>query len=350
MTDFLLEQAIYDRQGTQAPALRARSPGFRDDWLVEAAWLVTGFGERPHGVSCPGAVFAQPLGRDHVAVVQVADVDGATTRFHILELPRSIYEKDFGDPFVIADRFPPPWSATGSLPTCSWTGSPPARRTVAEIQGILKRVKSFALKEDEDPQAEPIERTVENSESPALLGGAQVLVDGGRLVFKRSAPDPALIRGLWTLLPTTTRCKLWPASFAFGNALGFDALVVPRIAGEDFQDYMTEDQAAEYPAGRYEFNLQVAAEEGDQRELDALLGRRSVADTRRLALVLLILVTFVAIVSQLVQFPGNIPPPPARPEPPKLSAAAGIIAVADPWTALSMIRAGNQLWQGANPD
>ena len=85
------------------------------------------------------------------------------------------------------------------------------------------------------------------------------LVDGGKLVFERPEPDHGLISGLWTLLPTTTRTALWPATYAFGNALQFDAVVVPRAERERYPGYTTEEQAADYPPGRYEMQLQTAA-------------------------------------------------------------------------------------------
>src|SRR5207253_9482251 len=107
-----------------------------------------------------------------------------------------------------------------------------------------RRVKASALREDDEPEAPDFERTVENSESPALLGGVQVLVDGGRLVFARPKGDLALVESLWTLLPDRTRGKLWPASFAFSNELGFDVIVVPRVDESQFEGYTTEEQAA----------------------------------------------------------------------------------------------------------
>ena len=73
MPDLFIEQAIYGSQGAGGYRFLARSPGFLDDWLPEAQRLCTAFGERPAGVPCPAAVFAQPLGKQHVAVVQVAD-------------------------------------------------------------------------------------------------------------------------------------------------------------------------------------------------------------------------------------------------------------------------------------
>jgi hypothetical protein len=162
---------------------------------------------------------------------------------------------------------------------------------VAEIQALFERHKLI---------------------QPTLLGGVQALVDGGRVVFERSEPDPDVIRALWALLPATTRAGLWPASFAFGNRLGFDALVVPKAQGVEFADYLREEQAGDYPEGRYEHGLQVAAEAGDQKELDALFARRSRAETWRLALVLLGVVLFLAVVMKWLS-PAPQPPAPAPP-------------------------------------
>jgi hypothetical protein len=128
----------------------------------------------------------------------------------------------------------------------------------------------------------------------------QVLVDGGRVVFERKEADTGLIPSLWTLLPTRSRCQLWPASFAFGNSLGFDALVVPRAQGDDFTGYTTENQAEEYPQGQYELGLQIAVEDGDQRALDSLLNRRTWAETWRLAIMLLIVFFFLAVAGRVL--------------------------------------------------
>src|SRR5262249_55578639 len=171
--------------------------------------------------------------------------------FHLLVLPRKDYTALGGDPFDIAAHFPPQWQARGDLPVLSWSEEL-FPRTVEDVRKVLQR-----------------------SDGPNLLGGSQVLVDGGRLVFERPAPGTQLLPDPWTLLPTCTRSELWPASFAFGNALGFDALVVPRVEAEQFPYYTTEEQAGDYPEGRYELAVQVAAEAGDQAGLDALFARRS---------------------------------------------------------------------------
>jgi hypothetical protein len=346
-----IEQAVYHRKPGAAPTLHARSPDFADEWLSAVADLLTGFGERPFGVACPSAVFARPLGEGHVAVVQVADLQSAEPGqlaplgFRVLVLPRAAYQRYLGDPFAVADRFPPSWQVAGALEPLNTPAEPLPQRSVADVQRVLQRVKAHALREDEEPPTleQDRERAAELAESPALLGGVQVLVDGGRVVFERPGPDTELMRGLWTLLPTRLRCELWPASFAFGNALGFDALIVARAAGEAFAGYTDEDQAAEYPQGNYELRLQVAAEAGDQHELDALFARRSWAETWRLGLTLLgLLAVLVVALRLLAPGPGRREPPTLSPaeRAERASLAAGVVSSAHPWTALSLLQVG----------
>jgi hypothetical protein len=302
------EQAIYGDQDTGGYRFLARSSGFRDDWLPEAERLCTGFGERPTGVACPACVFARPFGRRHVAVVQVADQgqDDAgrpgALAFYLLILPRQRYLDLGGDPFFIAEQFSPPWQARGELPALTWKDETPPARTVEALQKVLNVPYSATL-----------------------LGGVQILLDGGRLVFERSAPDVGIVRSLWALLPTRDRGDLWPASFAFSNAHRFDVLVVPRASGPDYDNYITEEKAGDYPEGRYECNLQSAIETGDQREIDALLGHNR---TRMLRLIVLLLLIVVLLsVAMSVLLPGPQPvrptttnakaPPPALDLPPR---------------------------------
>jgi hypothetical protein len=295
MSELPIEQAIYASQGASGYHFVARSPGFRDDWLSEAQRLCTGLGERPTGIACPAAVFAQPFGKKHVAVVQVADLgtDDAgrpgALGFYLLVFARPVYTDWIGDPFVVVDRFPPPWIARGELPPLAWPGEPLPSRTVAEVQRVLKR-----------------------PDSAALLGGAQALVDGGQLVLERSAPDTEFLRSLWTLLPYSTRGEVWPATFAFDPTLKFHALAVPRADPEKYAGYLTEEQAGDYPEGRYELNLQIAAESGSQAEIDALFARRSSSQMVRLCLVLVAVMTFLMLTMKLLS-PPPPPPPPATP-------------------------------------
>jgi hypothetical protein len=278
----VIEQAIYGSHGPGGYQFLARSPGFRDEWLAAAEGLCTGFGERPAGVACPGCVFAQPFAAGQVAVVQAADqgADDAgrpgALAFRLLILPRRLYEDLSGDPFHIAEQFPPPWAARGELPALEWAAGPPAPRTLEATRKVL-----------DVPQ------------SATLLGSVQALLDGGRIVFERNGPDDRLLRSLWALLPTSSRAALWPATFAFGNRLGFDAVVVPRASGPDFDYYLTEERAGDYPEGRYELALQTAVESGEAHDLQALFARRSRGQMLRLGLTLLAVFILVPLGVQL---------------------------------------------------
>jgi hypothetical protein len=359
MPDFDVEQALFRREHEQPPRLVARSPGFADDWLPDAERLILGFGERTGGVSCPLALFAFPLSLQYIAVVQVADqepgvapqpppsaekVGGASDgwralAFRILVIRRNDWVTHLGDPFAVARRWPAEWTASGGLPSLRWSSEPLPPRSVAQVQAVLQRVKAYALREDEDPELQ-VERTVENSESPSLLGGAQVLVDGGKLVFVRRAPDPGVVEALWTLLPHSLRPTIWPATFVFSNALGFDVVVVPRAGEEDWDGYTTEEQAADYPAGSYELALQTAAESGDQAELDAVFTRRTSGETLSLAVKLLIFVALVVLAGRLL-----MPSPPGFTPQRQAAVAAGIVGAAagDPWSSLSLYQVGKRL-------
>jgi hypothetical protein len=264
----VIDQALFEAHDGGGFTCLGRSAGFGDDRQPRAEELCAGFGARPEGAAVPGSVFASAFDRGHVAVVQVAGQGRLAFRF--LVLPQTLYADLHGDPFRIADAFPPPWDARGDLPTLEWTAGPPPHRTVADVQGVLNVPYSATL-----------------------LGGAQALLDGGRLVFERTEPDERIVRALWTLLPVSNRCELWPATFAFGNTLGFDVVVVPRADGPEYANYVTEVQAGDYPEGRYELALQVAAEEGHQESLDRLFARRSRSQTMRLGLILLAL--FIAL-------------------------------------------------------
>jgi hypothetical protein len=310
MADTPIEQALYGSQGSGGYRFLARSPGFLDEWLPEAERLCMAFGDRPAGVSCPGCVFAQPLGPGHVAVVQATDQGSDDTGrpgalgFYLLVLPRPAYAALGGDPFALADRFPPPWQARGDLRPLAWPEGPPPRRTVEQVRQVLQRPGGDSLVADDE---------VPRGGSQVLLGGCQALVDGSRLVFERPAPDTALLRALWTLLPNNTRTDRWPASFAFGNALHFDVLVVPRLRPEDFPGYKTEQEAADYPEGRYELALQTAAESNNQHDLDALFARRSQAGTFRFLVILVALMLVLTLAIRLLPNFGGVAPPKAAP-------------------------------------
>jgi hypothetical protein len=269
-----IEQAVYASQDGSNRAFLAKSFGFLDSWLAQAERICAGFGERPAGAVCPQAVFALPLDRRHVAVVQVAE-QGAGLAFRLLIVPAALYAELGGDPFRVSDQFPPDYKVRGELSALSWSAGAAPRRLVAELRRVLD---------------------VEEQRTQTLLGGVQILVDGGRLAFERPAPDEKIVRDLWALLPTSTRRALWPASFAFSNRHRFHLIVTPKADGPDFEGYVREDKAGDYPEGRYEHSLQKAVEADNQPEVDALLSRRSRTQMFWLAVLLLVGFVVAAIV------------------------------------------------------
>jgi hypothetical protein len=260
MPDLTIEQAL-----AEAGVVVARSPGFATEWDAEFLRLSAAFGRPPEGEYLTKCVFARPLARGKVAIVAAA-VEGhpPVLRFHCLVLPATLYAAH-GDPFVISDRLPPPWGERVALPTLAWLDEEPSPRSVDQVRRVLQ---------DDD--------------GPTLLGAAQAIVDGGRVVFERPFPAPDLMHRLWTLLPDSTRAEVWPASYAFGPALDVQALVVSKADPAEFAGYLTEAAAGDYPEGKYELNLQIAAEAGDQAGLDRVLARRSSRQTLWLAMLLLI--------------------------------------------------------------
>ncbi len=319
MPDILIEQATFVQADDDPPKLLGKSPGVQDTWLPEIESTLDDFGTPPYGIRCPEAMFALPLGKRHVMVVRVRDdVDESNGRsrplhFQVLILTKKVYAYGLPDPFYILDKFPPDWKSN-QLPTLEWTFGPLPRRMIPEVQAILKRLKSNALVEDklgeeqvDDPDREYTDEEIANAWGPTFLGGVQILVDGGRLVFQRSAPDPELVRAFWTLLPNSSRYHIWPATYAFGHVLPFDLVVVPVYNAQDFQGYLTEDQAGEYPEGRYEMALQQAAQAGDQEELDILFHRRGSRETLKLAIVLVIVMTVLVLANNF--FGRPIVPP-----------------------------------------
>jgi hypothetical protein len=267
-----LPQAIVVRTYA-GPRLVASSPGFPFAHEEAVLRVAVRFGSRPAGVACPAAVFACLLDARTVAVVQVADRPDESLdpplAFRFILFDRATYP---GDPFRVADRFQPYWSAPSPLSELEWpTEFQP--RTVEQVRAVLK-----------------------SGDGPLLLGAAQGLVDGGHVAVTRAAPDPKFVRGLWQLLPDRVRAELWPATFAFSAELGFHAVVLPAAPPDG---YMTEDRARDYPEGRYELSLQVAAESGDQAELDRLFARRTSSEVLRMAVAM---VAFALLLAAAMKF------------------------------------------------
>ncbi len=250
MIDRKIEQAVL--VGSQCVA---RSPGFDDDLVATAEQMIGKFGELPRGNR---ALFVTPLGKT-IAVVQVEG-----RQYYVLVLSLKLH-RAIHDPFRIAREYSPDFTAHGDLPSLQWTaGATPARK-LADVQALLQV-----------------------DDSAMLLGTAQAVVDGGRVAFARPSSDADTLQRIWSLLPDSVRGEATLATFAPNNALRFDLVVTPRLEGPDFANYLTEEQAGDYPEGRYELALQLAAETNDADAIDRLFARRSMSQAVRLALTLLL--------------------------------------------------------------
>jgi hypothetical protein len=269
---------VRDRHGFREPEVIAASPEVSAAAESAALSIVKRYGVPATGIRCPRAIFAWPLSRRQVVLGQVSDEpaghpDPARLFFWLLLLDRQCYET-VNDPFLIADRFPPAWHERGMLPTLNLSGEARPARSVAEIQAILR-----------------------DGDSAWLLGAAQALVDGGRVLWESDTPATEVIRGVWQLLPERSRMRLWPATFAFSPELSFHVLAMPSPIQPWPPSYLHPEQARDYPESYYELALQTAVEAGHQAELDRLFSRRSADDTLQLAAILLLTMLLVAIAS-----------------------------------------------------
>jgi hypothetical protein len=261
--DLQFEQALTTVHNGREVRWQAQSAGFLDEWKSDWEPHLLAAVVRLGSMPCLEGLCVRSLPLRRVGICRMTDLDGdpPTVRgVQLLVLTEEQYRAAAGDPFAIAGGPSPNWHARGSVSACTLTAPQP--RTVVQVCEVLK-----------------------SQESPSLLGAAQALVDGSRVAWVRPQHDAALLRSLWTLLPTATRAELRLASWVVGAAGEFHAVVVPRIEKGDFDHrFLSEEQAANYPEGRYELGVQAAAEAGDQAELNRLFARRSRGETWRLGL------------------------------------------------------------------
>jgi hypothetical protein len=251
MADRIVDQAVF--HGTEP---MARSADFIDEYvelaqrMIDSLALASGDGE---------ALISYRWRNDVVAVCQTR---GTTVR--VLAVPGSLYRL-VHDPFRLTREWAPEFNARGELPALPWIHGRPEPRQIEEVQKVLRE-----------------------GDGPTLLGAAQVLVDGGRLVFERSRADQPLIEQIWMLLPDSVRGELSIATFARSNQLKFDVVIAPTVDSEQFPRYMTERLAGDYPEGRYELAVQMAVEANNEGQMLELFARRSGSQAMRLAWTLLI--------------------------------------------------------------
>ncbi len=278
--DLTIEQLSISRHPNTGAKVVGRSANVRFDLEEFALRTCVKFGRRPDGVRCPEAVFALPCA-DSVAIAIVRDENpespDATLLFRYFFVAKSLYTL-LGDPFEIVNELvksPDATTTAASLPTLQWPEQPLPPRLPEQILWHLKQ-----------------------GDSALLLGAAQALLDGCHVAIHRTAPDPHVAPAVWQMLPYKARAELWPAAFCFELGLPFDLMTVaqPTIP----KQFLDEEQTKDYPPGRYELALQLAAEENDTAALQALFARRSSQEVLRLAAGMVLFAVVVAIVLKFV--------------------------------------------------
>lgn len=268
--DLSIQQLVLVAEAS-GPRVLAKSDGVPFVWEEAARVALVRFGPKPADTAVSAGLFALPVGKGHVAVVQLAELPSGVLAFRFLLLGKTLYDA-LGDPFAIADRHPFDWSLRGDLPVLAWPAEPLPPRRVDDLHELLKV-----------------------GDGPFLLGSTQALLDGGRICLKRSDATDATLRTIWQLLPTRGRSELWPATAAFSDELGFHIWAMPEVPAKLPPGCLTEEQAKDYPEGRYELALQSAIESKDQPELNRLLNRRSSQETLRLAAMMLVGAALIAV-------------------------------------------------------
>ncbi len=208
--------------------------------------------------------------------------------FRLLILPTDLYDRLGGDPFAIADQFPPiGWR--GDLPALEWTAvaaaGPHGGRSA---EGAERAAQRHA----------PGRRPGVARRQPARLRAA-------------GARSHVCCADLWALLPTSRRGDLWPATFAFGNARGFHVLSCRADAGRPSTAISPRSRPATTPKAPTSCGCKPPSRPATRRRMDALFAGRSRGRWIRIAFLLCAL----AILNSpfILMFIKPAPPSPPAP-------------------------------------
>jgi hypothetical protein len=186
----------------------ARSPGCRPESVADVLSACRKFGEAPAGVSPSPSLFAMRLASGPWAIVGV-EPQGVDDRgrpgalaFHALLIEPGDFRKAGSNPFAFTGALRRDWSSGTTLDAVSWTVETPAPA----------------------PPTDPRTRKI-----------AQALVMGRTVELKSSNPIDSLAREVWACLPGSIRRRRSVATWAFGNANGFDLVALPRPSGVELE-------------------------------------------------------------------------------------------------------------------
>ena len=203
------EQAVYGSFPfwSRGYAMLAASEGCPPAWRDAMKRACTRFGERPAGVGPFRSVFALPVDRSAWMVVQVdslgCDDQGrpGALAFHALFVSPWSYRRVGACPLAFEPAFRTDWTAADQHAPL-----PPGR------------LKPAPLGRDPDGPADDRADSI-----------AAALSRNRRVVVQTTEPADALMRAVWRRLPGRARRRLGAASWAFGNANGFDFIALPRL-------------------------------------------------------------------------------------------------------------------------
>ncbi|OJW26983.1 MAG: hypothetical protein BGO49_21825 [Planctomycetales bacterium 71-10] len=203
------EQAVYGSFPfwSRGYAMLAASEGCPPAWRDAMKRACTRFGERPAGVGPFRSVFALPVDRSAWMVVQVdslgCDDQGrpGALAFHALFVSPWSYRRAGACPLAFEPAFRTDWTAADQHAPL-----PPGR------------LKPAPLGRDPDGPADDRADSI-----------AAALSRNRRVVVQTTEPADALMRAVWRRLPGRARRRLGAASWAFGNANGFDFIALPRL-------------------------------------------------------------------------------------------------------------------------
>lgn len=135
------------------------------------------------------------------------------------------------------------------------------------------------------PEIAYFQELLKTEDSALLLGGAQALVDGGKIQLGETPQDRFRAENLWNLIPIPVRMERtvvvgdksgdWPSDLAAAQSLLS-------------QDSWTAQRLGDYPEGRFEFSLHSAIDLKDEEGVYRLLHRKSPRQVMMMATMLLV--------------------------------------------------------------
>jgi hypothetical protein len=280
MPDLHLPRALIEIRGEQVDLL-ASSPSFATSSMEKFTPFLLACNRNSRPTKPVEGFIVSPFAGDGVGILRMKFAPNQPTRLSLMIVPDEFYSY-LPDPFYLQERFPTDWAARSWLDDAIWPEAEIApRRTVEQLRNLL-----------------------EHGNGPLLLGSAQAIVDNGRILLTREEPPEVFFRDLWQFLPYPSQrlininTLIWDRLWI--DQPTFELASVPEPLDPMPYGWLDDDTAMSYPESRYERDLQVAIEMGEQGELDQLLQRRTSAQTFSLGLMLVLGMIGVLVLMKLV--------------------------------------------------